>query len=51
MSEYVKEIIEAYKNKQIILDDIFLLYNEGYLSTKECQQVLNEGGKYGIRKL
>lgn len=51
LSPYVKSVRQAYQANKLLLDDVLNLYKEGYLSTKECQQVINEGGNYGIRKL
>lgn len=51
LSPYVKNVRQAYKNRMLLIDDVLDLYKEGYLNTKECQQVI-EGGKYGrIRQL
>lgn len=50
LSPYVKTVKQAYKSNRLLLDDILNLYKEGYLDTKECQQVI-EGGKHGLRQL
>ena len=50
LSPYVKSVRQAYKNKMILIDDVLNLYKEGYLSTKECQQVIEGGKRYGIRQ-
>lgn len=47
LSPYVKNVRQAYQAHKLLLDDVLDLYKEGYLDTKECQQVINEGGKYG----
>ena len=51
LSPYVKSVRQAYQTNKLLLDDVLNLYKEGYLDTKECQQVINEGGKHGIRQL
>lgn len=51
LSPYVKIVRQAYQSHKLLIDDVLNLHKEGYLDTKECQQVI-EGGKYGrIRKL
>lgn len=50
LSALAEDIQTVYRKKEINQLDILELYKEGFLSTEECNHIINKGGKkYGIR--